>query len=85
MSEILISLPELVGGDTQLLVFVGLFVGILMVTLGGALAIADRDNVERRLALAQGDRRAAEIEVRRHAAESSSSSKLARFESRLES
>jgi tight adherence protein C len=80
MSEILIRLPELVGGETQLLVLAGLFVGILMVTLGGALAIADRDNVERRLALARGEPPTAAIEVRRHAAaEGSSSSTLARF------
>jgi tight adherence protein C len=79
MSEILTSLPELAGGETQLLVLAGLFVGILMVTLGVALAIVDRDNVERRLALAQGDRRAAAIEVRRHAGAEGSSSKLARF------
>jgi tight adherence protein C len=80
MSEILTSLPEIAGGETQLLVLAGLFVGILMVTLGGALAVADRDNVERRLALAQGEQRAAAIEVRRNAAaEGSSSSKLARF------
>src|SRR5918995_90342 len=77
MSEILTSLPQLAGGETQLLVLAGLFVGILMVTLGGALALADRDNVERRLALAQGDRNAVAIEVRRHAAEDSS--KLGRF------
>jgi tight adherence protein C len=80
MNEILTSLPELAGGDTQLLVLAGLFIGILMVTLGGALAIADRDNVQHRLALAQGDQRGAPIEVRRHVgAEGSSSSKLARF------
>jgi tight adherence protein C len=78
MNEILTILPELAGGQTQLLALAGLFVGILMVTLGGGLAIADRDNVERRLALAQGDERAAAIEVRRHAA-GSASSKLARF------
>jgi tight adherence protein C len=77
MSEILTRLPELAGGETQLLVLAGLFVGILMATLGGALALADRDNVERRLALAQGDRNAAAIEVRRHAAEDAS--KLGRF------
>ena len=77
MSDILTGLSELVGGETQLLVLAGLFVGILMVTLGSALAISDRDNVERRLALAPGDRDAAAIEVRRHAAEDSS--KLGRF------
>jgi tight adherence protein C len=77
MNEILTSLPGLAGSQTQLLVLAGLFVGILMVTLGGALALTDRDNVERRLALAQADKRAAVIEVRRHAAEDSS--KLGRF------
>jgi tight adherence protein C len=80
MNEILTMLPELAAGETQLLVLAGLFVGILMVTLGAALALADRDNVERRLALAQGDQRGAAIEVRRHVAgEGSSSSKVARF------
>src|SRR5918996_1937533 len=80
MSEILTSLPQLAGGETQLLVLAGLFVGIMMVTLGGALALADRDNVERRLALAEGEQRAAAIEVRRNAAaDGSSSSKLTRF------
>ena len=76
MNEILTSLPGLAGSQTQLLVLAGLFVGILMVTLGGALALTDRDNVERRLALAHGDQRAAVIEVR-HAAEHSS--KLGRW------
>src|SRR5919106_4012663 len=80
MNEILTGLPDLAGVETQVLVLAGLFVGILMVTLGAALAIADRDQIGRRLALAQGDHGAAAIEVRRHlAAEGSSSSKLARF------
>jgi tight adherence protein C len=80
MNEILTSLPALAGGQTQLLVLAGLFVGILMATIGSALALTDRDRVERRLALAQGDQGAAAIEVRRHlAADGSSSSKLARF------
>ena len=80
MNEILTSLPQLASGETQVLVLAGLFVGILMVTLGVGLAIADRDNIERRLALAQGDPGVAAIEVRRHAgAEGSASSKLARF------
>jgi tight adherence protein C len=80
MNEILSSLPELAGGDTQVLVLAGLFLGILMVTLGAALAIADRDQVGRRLALAQGDQRAVAIEVRRHlAGEGSASSTLTRF------
>jgi tight adherence protein C len=80
MNEFLTGLPVLAGGEAQMLVLAGLFVGILMVTLGGALAIADRDNVKRRMTLAQGDQRAAAVEVRRHAAaEGSTSSKLARF------
>jgi len=80
MNEILTGLPDLAGGETQVLVLAGLFVGILMVTLGAALAIADRDQVGRRLALAQGDHGASAIEVRRHlAGEGPSSSKLTRF------
>jgi len=80
MNEILTSLPDLAGGETQVLVLAGLFVGILMVTLGAALAIADRDHIGRRLALAEGDRGAAAIEIRRHlAGEGSSSSKLTHF------
>ena len=80
MNEILTGLPDLAGGETQVLVLAGLFVGILMVTLGAALAIADRDQIGRRLALAQGDHGAAAIEVRRHlAGEGPSSSKLTRF------
>ena len=80
MNEILTSFPLLAGSETQVLVLAGLFVGILMVTLGAALAFADRDHVGRRLALAQGDQGAIAIEVRRHlAGEGSSSSKLARF------
>jgi tight adherence protein C len=80
MNEILTSLPELAGGETQVLVLGGLFLGILMVTLGAALAIADRDQVGRRLALAQGDHGAVAIEVRRHlAGEGASSSTLTRF------
>jgi tight adherence protein C len=78
MSEILTGLGQLAGGEAQAVVLAGLFLGILMVTLGGALAIADRDDVERRLALAQGDQDAAAIEVRRHAA-GETSSKLSRF------
>src|ERR671919_582954 len=80
MNEILTGLPDLAGGETQVLVLAGLFVGILMVTLGAALAIPDRDQIGRRLALAQGDHGAAAIEVRRHlAGEGPSSSKLTRF------
>jgi tight adherence protein C len=65
MTEILISLQALAGGQTQLLALTGLFLGVLMVTMGGALAFTGRDDVERRLALAQGDQAAAAIEVRR--------------------
>jgi tight adherence protein C len=78
MSEILTGLGQLAGGEAQALALAGLFLGILMVTLGGALAIADRDDVERRLALAQGSQAAAAVEVRRHAA-GETSSKLSRF------
>ena len=55
MTEILINLQALAGGETQLLALTGLFLGVLMVTMGGALALAGRDDVERRLALAHGD------------------------------
>jgi tight adherence protein C len=80
MNDILTSFPDLAGSETQVLVLAGLFLGILMVTLGAALAIADRDQVGRRLALAQGDQGAAAIEVRRHlAGDGSSASKLTRF------
>ena len=65
MTEILINLQALAGGETQLLALTGLFLGVLMVTMGGALAFAGRDDVERRLALAHGDQPAAAIEVRR--------------------
>jgi tight adherence protein C len=65
MTEILISVQALAGGEMQLLALAGLFLGVLMVTMGGALAFAGRDDVERRLALAQGDQLAATIEVRR--------------------
>jgi tight adherence protein C len=65
MTEILINLQALAGGETQLLALTGLFLGVLMVTMGGALALASRDDVERRLALAHGDQPAAAIEVRR--------------------
>ena len=78
MSEILTGLQTLAGGEMQLLALTGLFVGVLMVTLGGALAFAARDDVGRRLALVHGGRQAAAIEVRRHA-EETSRSPLARF------
>jgi tight adherence protein C len=73
MTEILISLQALAGGQTQLLALTGLFLGVLMVTVGGALALAGRDDVERRLALAQGDQLAATIEVRRGGDDTASS------------
>ena len=57
MTEILINLQALAGGETQLLALTGLFLGVLMVTMGGALAFAGRDDVERRLALAQATSR----------------------------
>jgi tight adherence protein C len=78
MIEILNSLPELAGGETQLLVLAGLFAGTLMATLGGALTIADRDDVGRRLARAPSDDGDAVIAVRRHAG-GASSAPLARF------
>jgi tight adherence protein C len=65
MTEILISLQALAGGETQLLALTGLFLGVLMVTVGGTLAFAGRDDVGRRLALAEGDQLAVAIEVRR--------------------
>jgi tight adherence protein C len=65
MTEILITLQALAGSDTQLLALTGLFLGVLMVTIGGALAFAGQDDVERRLAVAQGEQLAATIEVRR--------------------
>jgi tight adherence protein C len=73
MTEILITLQALAGGETQLLALTGLFLGVLMVTMGGALAFAGRDDVERRLALAQGDELAAAIEVRRGGDDTASS------------
>ena len=78
MNEILMGLVELAGGETQLLALVGLFAGVLMVTMGGAVALAGRDDVERRLAHAHGDSRSVGLTVRRHA-EARSSSKLASF------
>src|SRR5918994_5194215 len=78
MNDILIGLAELAGGETQLLALIGLFAGGLMVTMGGALAIANRDDVGRRLARARGDDRSGGIAVRREA-EGRSSSKLASF------
>jgi tight adherence protein C len=73
MTEILITVQALAGGETQLLALTGLFLGVLMVTMGGALAFAGRDDVERRLALAQGDQLAATIEVRRGGDDTASS------------
>jgi tight adherence protein C len=73
MTEILITLQALAGGQTQLLALTGLFLGVLMVTMGGALALAGRDDVERRLALAEGGQLAATIEVRRGGDDTASS------------
>ena len=53
--NILIGLAEPAGGETQLLALIGLFAGVLMVTVGGALAVANRDEVGRRLVRARGD------------------------------
>jgi tight adherence protein C len=79
MSEILTSLQALAGGEIQLFALAGLFLGILMLTLGGALAFAGPDQVERRLAHAQGAQDAA-IEVRRNlTGDGTFSSKLARL------
>jgi tight adherence protein C len=73
MTDILINLQTLAGNEMQLLALTGLFLGVLMVTLGGALAFAGPDDVERRLALAQGDRLTATMEVRRGGDDSASS------------
>lgn len=73
MTDILITLQALAGSQTQLLALTGLFLGVLMVTLGGALAFAGPDDVERRLALAQGDQLAATMEVRRGGDDTASS------------
>jgi tight adherence protein C len=78
MTEILIRLADLAGGEGQLLALAGLFAGVLMVTMGGAAALAGRDDVERRLARAQGDPGAGGMAVRRQA-EGRSPSKLATF------
>jgi tight adherence protein C len=73
MTDILITLQALAGSQTQLLALTGLFLGVLMVTLGGAQAFAGSDAVERRLALAQGDQLAAGIEMRRGGDDTASS------------
>ena len=73
MTDILITLQALAGSQTQLLALTGLFLGVLMVTLGGALAFAGPDDVGRRLALAQGDQLAATMEVRRGGDDTASS------------
>ena len=77
MSQILIELAELAGGEAQLIVLVGLFAGILMATMG-VVAIANRDQVGRRLARAHGDDRLDGVAVRRQA-DGRASSKLASF------
>jgi len=77
MDNILNDLAALAGGEPQLLALIGLFAGVLMVTMGVA-AIANRDDVERRLAHARGEAGPGGLAVRRHA-EERSSSKLAGF------
>ena len=77
MSQILIELAELAGGEAQLIALVGLFAGVLMATMG-VVAIANRDQVERRLARAHGDDRLDGVAVRRQA-DGRASSKLASF------
>jgi tight adherence protein C len=78
MSDILIRLVELAGGEGQVLALAGLFAGVLMVTLGGAVAIASRDDVERRLARAHSDPGAGGLAVRRQT-DGRTPSKLAGF------
>ena len=78
MSEILIRLADLAGGEGQLLALAGLFAGVLMVTMGGAIAIASRDDVGRRLARAHSNPGGGGMAVRRQA-EGRSRSKLAAF------
>jgi tight adherence protein C len=77
MSQILIQLAELAGGDAQLIALAGLFAGVLMATMG-VVAIANRDQVERRLARAHGADRPDGVAVRREA-DGRASSKLASF------
>jgi tight adherence protein C len=77
MSQILIELAELAGGEAQLIALVGLFAGVLMATMG-VVAIANRDQVERRLARAHGDDRLDGVAVRRQG-DGRASSKLASF------
>jgi tight adherence protein C len=76
MTEIMTVLGDFAGGGTQLLTLAALFAGVLMATVGAAIALAGRDDVERRLAHAKGGPGAAP-EVRRNA--EGSSSKLSRF------
>jgi tight adherence protein C len=77
MSQILIQLAELAGGDAQLIALAGLFAGVLMATMG-VVAITNRDQVERRLARAHGADRPDGVAVRREA-DGRASSKLASF------
>jgi len=65
MSETLIQLVDLAGGEGQLLALAGLFAGVLMATMGGAVALAGRDDVGRRLARAQSAAGPHGIAVRR--------------------
>jgi hypothetical protein len=78
MNEILTELTLLAGGEGQLLALAGLFAGVLMVTMGAAAAFASRDDVERRLARAQGNAGLDGVAVRRQNQERSRS-KLASF------
>ena len=77
MSQILMQLAELAGGEAQLIALAGLFAGVLIATMG-VVAITSRDQAERRLARAHGDDRLDGVAVRRHG-EGRSSSKLAGF------
>lgn len=64
MSDVLITLTLLAGGELQLLALAGLFAGVLMVTLGGVTAFSG-DIVGRRLAAAPRTEHPAGLEVRR--------------------
>lgn len=64
MSDILITLTTLAGGEFQLIALTGLFAGVVMVTLG-AVTVFSGDAVERRLAVPSSGQGAAAVEVRR--------------------
>lgn len=78
MSDILITLTTLAGGEFQLIALTGLFAGVVMVTLG-AMTIFSGDEVERRLAVAGGDEPAAHLQVRRADSADGSRKGLAAF------